>query len=239
MLRFFCLIILLLLSIVKSFSQEQFIIDKVFTKLNLNQDLVGLDLMKYKKLPYDNNKAVFLIPVISNPDYEYDNIIYDAYILIIDTQNGKILNKYFEKDKWISDAFRLSNFTIDTGLYKLNIKTRAFGIRVSYSGSSKPNPFSQTLLNLFIIEDNILKEIADEIVVESYGGEWDMNCEGEFTDEIVIIDIDNEMNKGFFNLILRSTVKEITATKHGEDCIDTFEIRKESKKMKFNGNTYQ
>lgn len=239
MLRLFCLIILLFLSIGKSLSQEQFIIDKVFSELNLNKDLVGLDLMKYKKLPYDNTKAVFLIPVISNPDYEYDNIIYDAYILIIDTQNGKILNKYFEKDKWISDAFRLSNFTIDTGLYKLNKKTRAFGIRVSYSGSSKPNPFSQTLLNLFIIEDNILKEIADEIVVESYGGEWDMNCEGEFTDEIVTIDIDNEMNKGFFNLILRSTVKEITATKQGEDCIDTFEIRKESKKMKFNGNTYQ
>ena len=105
-------------------------------------------------------KSVLVIPKydINEQDNEgHDYFVLDAYIVVIDNATGKIICKFIEPNAWTSDALMLTGISIDTGLYHLNTTTRAFGIRVDYTGSSRPNPFSETHLSLYVADKNSLK----------------------------------------------------------------------------------
>ncbi len=221
---------ILLLSILATFNsqaQDEKLISKVLNKLNLKPKDVNMELIETKVLPYAKEKTVLVIPKYETNQDDVEFYVYDAYIVIADNQSGQILNKYFEKSKWTSDAIRLDGFTIDTGLYKLSDKTRAFGVRFSYTGSSPVNPYGATDLSLYIPTKNGLKQIADEIKVENYSSEE------------ITIDIDNQKTNGFYNLILRNKITDTIATPKGDDCDEKISTSNKTKKLKYNGKTYE
>lgn len=188
-------IIVLILSFLTTFisySQNEKLISKVLVQLNLKPKDVNMELIQTKVLPYTKEKTALVIPKYVTKQDDIQFYVYDAYIVIADNQTGQILNKFFEANKWTSDALRLNGLTIDTGLYKLSDKTRAFGVRVSYTGSSQVNPYGATDLSLYIPIKNALKQIANEIIVESNTGDWDGNCKGKFKSQEITIDIDKE-----------------------------------------------
>lgn len=233
------ILILSLLTTYISHSQDERLISKVLHKLNLKPKDVNMELIQTKVLPYAKEKTVLVIPKYETNQDDDEFYVYDAYIIIADNQSGQILNKYFEANKWTSDAIRLDGLSIDTGLYKLSDKTRAFGVRVSYTGSSRVNPYGATDLSLYIPTKNGLKQIADEIKVGNYSGEWDGNCNGEFQREEITIDIDNENTNGFYNLILRNKITDTITTPKGDDCDEKISTSNKTKKLKYNGKTYE
>lgn|SRR5690554_291065 len=221
---------------VYSQNRDTLLLPKVINELQLNEANIHYGLVVDKILPYSEDKTVFVIPVQTNVDEESNDYFeFDAYIVIADNKNRKIINKFHEPDAWVSDVVILESIEIDTGLYILNEETRAFGIRLNYSGSSRVNPYYETKLSLFILQDNKLKKILEDLSVYYYNGEWDMNCAGEFQTIKSHILMDKEISANFKNLIIKTEITETSIF----DCIEKEkEIFKRSEKIKYNGEIY-
>jgi hypothetical protein len=237
-------VLMLLFVFADAYAQEQnaFLLDKVLTQLKLNKKQIHEPFYRSKVLPNKTSNSVLVIPKYkTNETDKYGNYFLelDAYIVVADNATGKILNKYVEENAWTSDAFVLEDITIDTGIYKLNTENRAFGIRVDFRGSSRPNPFGQTDLSLFIIKNNQLKKVLNNFPISEYHGEWDTNCAGEFEDVTGSIDLDKNKSNGFKNLIIKSKIKDTKSVWLNDDCKQNITIKNSTQYLKFNGKEYK
>ena len=224
-----------------SFSQVQntLLLKQVLKDLKLSEKEINMELSINKVLPYSTDKTFFVIPKFINKD-DYENYSdYDAYIVIVDNRNGKILNKFYESYAWSSDAINLTSIEIDTGLYNLNENTRAIGIRINYSGSSRPNPYSETSLSLFIPENKKLTRILKDLSISEFHGEWDTNCSGEFEESNSIVDVEKIKSNNFYNLIIKTKMKKTKNIPTNDDCIEKIKYSESIKKIKFNGKSYE
>lgn len=222
-------------------TQDSLLLNKVLKQLKIQKKEVNLELASDKILPYSKDKTLIVIPKYTvNEKDEYNNYYFelDAYIIIADNLTGKILYKFYEPNAWTSDAVVLTSIEIDTGLYNLNKNTRAFGIRVNYTGSSRPNPFSHTDLSLYIVEKNTIKQVLKNFVISEFHGEWDTNCAGEFIDGNSVIDIDKLQSYNLNDIIIKTTTVETKNIKTKEDCIEKKKSIKDIKRLKYNGNVY-
>lgn len=235
--------IYLLLSQV-SFSQIQdsILLNKVLNQLKIKTSEVNLELVAQKILPNSKDKTVLVIPkYIVNEQDEYRNFYFelDAYIVVANNETAEILYKIYQPNAWTSDAVMLTSIEIDTGLYNLNQQTRAFGMRVSYTGSSRPNPYYKTDLSLFITQNDILKQVLSNFVISEFHGEWDTNCVGDFESIKSSIDIDKVQSNGFNNLIIRTTKTQTENILTNEDCVEKNKIVKTTKKLIYNATEYK
>jgi len=237
-------VLMLLFVFADAYSQEQnaFLLDKVLTQLKLNKKQIHEPFYRSKVLPNEASRSVLVIPKynVNETDEEGHNFfVFDAYVMLVDNKTGIILSKYVEKEAWTSDATVLSDIAIDTGLYQLDSKVRAFGIRVSYHGSSQPNPNSSTDLTLFINQNNTLKAILKNYQIDRYSGEWDTRCAGEFEDVKGSIDMDKNKSNGFKNLIIKSKIKDTKSVWLNDDCKQNTSIKNSTQYLKFNGKEYK
>ncbi|WDF45833.1 hypothetical protein PQ459_13095 [Chryseobacterium sp. KACC 21268] len=237
-------VLLLLLLFANAYSQEQneVLLNKVLTQLKLNKKDIHEPLYRSKVLPNKTSNSVLVIPkynVNESDEYGHDFFVLDAYIVLADNETGKILSHYVEKEAWTSDAMVLSDITIDTGLYQLNEKDRAFGIRVSYSGSSKPNPYYYSDLSLFIVQNNAMKRILKNYQINRSSGEWDTRCAGEFEESTGNIDMDKNKTNGFKNLIIKSKIEHTKSFLVNDNCEEKVTTKNGIKNLKFNGKEYK
>ena len=175
------LFLFFVLSGIQLHAQSTDLVDKVLTQLKLQRKDCDENLISVKKLPDSPNESIVVIPrlVVSEPDY----FSLDSYILIVDSQTGKIRQKFYESQEtngWQSDAITLTSIWIDTAPYFVKEGTRAFGIRVAFTGSSSVNPYNYEMLSLFVREEEKLNRILKNYTTSELHGEWDGNCNGEF-----------------------------------------------------------
>lgn len=225
-----------------SFSQSTDHLNTVLKQLKIKKSEIHEKLFSQKILPYDKSKSVLVIPKydINEQDNEgHDYFVLDAYIVVIDNATGKIICKFIEPNAWTSDALMLTGISIDTGLYHLNTTTRAFGIRVNYTGSSRPNPFSETHLSLYVADKNSLKEVLKNYSISRSGGEWDTNCAGEFEDRNSTFDIAKVQTNNYNNITVRSTIIKSVSTPTNDDCVSKETTKKATSKLIFNGKEYK
>lgn len=225
-----------------SFSQSTDHLNTVLKQLKIKKSDIHEKLFTQKILPYDKSKSVFVIPKydINEQDNEgHDYFVLDAYIVVIDNATGKIICKFIEPNAWTSDALMLTGISIDTGLYHLNSTTRAFGVRVDYTGSSRPNPFSETQLSLYVADKNSLKQVLKNYSISRSGGEWDTNCAGEFEDRNSTFDIAKVQTNNYNNIIVRSTIVKSVSTPTNDDCVSKETTKKATSKLIFNGKEYK
>ncbi|MDA6069659.1 hypothetical protein NJT12_08505 [Flavobacterium sp. AC] len=225
-----------------SFSQQVDHLDTVLKQLNLKESDINQNLFTQKILPYDKDKSVLVIPkyIVNEEDNEgHFYFELDAYIVVIDNATGKIICKFIEPNAWTSDAFVLTDISIDTGLYLLNKTTRAFGVRVDFNASSKPNPFSETNLSLYIIEKGSLKQVLKNYKISQSHGEWDTNCAGEFEYSNSTFDMGKVQNNNFSNIIVKTKIVQTISTPTKDDCISKDTIKTETSKLVFNGKEYK
>lgn len=225
-----------------SFSQSTDHLNTVLKQLKIKKSEIHEKLFTQKTLPYDKSKSVLVIPKydINEQDNEgHDYFVLDAYIVVIDNATGKIICKFIEPSAWTSDALMLTGISIDTGLYRLNSTTRAFGVRVDYTGSSRPNPFSETHLSLYAADKNSLKQVLKNYSISRSGGEWDTNCAGEFEDRNSTFDIAKVQTNNYNNIIVRSTIVKSVSTPTNDDCVSKETTKKATSKLIFNGKEYK
>ncbi|MFK7809426.1 MAG: hypothetical protein AB8F74_16600, partial [Saprospiraceae bacterium] len=110
--------------------------------------------MVTKVCPNNTKETIMVIPEVAEEEEDFFTL--NSYILIVNNETGKIINKYFESSAWQSDAVILSEIIIDTAPYNISENNRAFGIRDSYYTRSQPNPYRSSNISLFIKSENKL-----------------------------------------------------------------------------------
>jgi hypothetical protein len=194
-------------------------IDKVLKQLNIEQADCYNDLVAEEIMPYSKDKSVIVIPKIVEKDE--NSITCDSYVLVINNRSGKILNQYYEANALESDAVRIVKITIDFAPYRLNNTTRAFGIRVFNEGNSRPNPYNNEELSLFVLQDNVLVQVLRNFSVSYFDGEWDTQCEGEFVTENKVLIMSKNTTNNFFDIIVNNKITTTTKRLINNDCVDT------------------
>lgn len=230
----------LLLLIVFSLSAQEYDEARygaVLKQLKLNSSEVHNELYTEKKMPNLEDSYIIVVPVLQGK-LEADGFSVKNTILITDTQ-GKIKSKYIDDIEFGSDAIRLDSFIIDTGLYKLNSNTRAFGITANYHGSSNPNPYSSSDISLYYPEGKTLKKILDGYNLRTYSGEWDMNCSGEFEEDSSVIIVDQAKTNGFNNLKIKTENKKTFSEEINGECNESKTSKISYKTLKFNKSVYK
>jgi hypothetical protein len=164
-------------------------------------------------MPSDRSKAImalsFIRPgaeVIGGSDDMGD---YDLDVLIVQSRNGAVLSRLHLNKVYASDAWRFSTLGIDTGRYILAPGVRAFGVRASHSSSSRASLGNETTLSLYVQDGKRIRQVLRGLVVSKNGGEWDMQCSGNFFETERAIEIGTSTNKGFADLIVTSTTIDI------------------------------
>ncbi|WP_431166291.1 hypothetical protein [Tenacibaculum halocynthiae] len=223
-------------------SNEENIIDSVIKQLNLNVSKVNTDLLETKTMPNNSQEIIMVIPAYVDTNNDEHHFELNSHIVIVNSNTGKITHKYFESSQtngWVSDAIQLREITIDTAPYLVSKNNRAFGVKVHYYGSSKANPYSNKTISLFIKSKNKLKKLLHNYDVMNYGGEWNTECVGEFTDVKKTLIMSKGKTNEYFDIIIKSKVTE-TKNSVGEngECDSKEKTTTKSVVLKFNGEEY-
>ena len=234
--KYWILIFLFLISS-KSFSQDSTLFNRVIDQLNLDRSKIKNDLMVAKVWPHNTKETIMVIPEIVKEDEDY--FVLNSYLLIVNNETGKIINKYFEPSAWQSDAIILSEIKIDTTAYILSENKRAFGIRLRYHTLSQPNPYGSSTLSLYVKSGYTLKEILRTYEVVNYSAEWNMRCDGESVGHERTLRMATKKTNDHYDILVEN---EITFTESFEDengdCNATEEITTQKTVLKFNGEEY-
>lgn len=211
----------------------------VLLQLNIKESDCYKELVVEKTIPYAPDKSVLIVPkIVEREEDEY--FLLDSYILIIDNNTGKILNEFFEKEAWTSDALVLREISIDFAPYKISTNTRAFGVRIKFEGSSRYNPYLTEDLSLFVPEGNVLKRVLKNSDVYSYQGEYTEECKGEIREEKKIIIVTANKTNNYNDLTIKSTSKVTTISGSNGDCdYEDSPGKPIVTTLKFNGTEYK
>jgi hypothetical protein len=189
---------------------------KIWTqKLHPNR---ALDSKQATCKPWPANPALTLAVLpLPAKDSDPDTGTYDLEVLVADSDSGSIIAHSYQPSAITYDAVRLSGISLDTARYQLMPENRAFGVRISHSGSSRVNPYETTSLSLYVIDGQRLRPVLDRLTVEENGGEWDGQCAGEFNSTSRTIDIGPGGRDGYAALnILEKSKKSVSVFKNGE-----------------------
>jgi hypothetical protein len=223
------------------YSQETSILDSVLDQLDLDQSNIKTELVVSKNIPNNSNETIIVIPEIVDEGEMYFEL--NSHILIIDSKNGNIKKRFFESSKtnnWVSDAVQLTAITIDTAPYQISKKERAFGIRLHFIGSSRPNPYESETISLFMQSNNKLKKILNNYEILYKGGEWDTDCVGEFIDERKVFIVSTDKTNGCFAILVKNKITETTNyLDKNNECNSIDKVKTEKTTLKFNGYEYK
>jgi len=222
-------------------SQEESLLNSVIQQLNLEQLKINKDFVSTKIQPHNSNETIVVIPEIG---LEAEDIFeLNSYILLVNNITKKITHKYIESSNtngWISDAIILSKIAIDTAPYIVSENTRAFGIQVYHYGMSRPNPYSNKTISLFVKSGDSLKKVLHNYDIVNSRGEWDTNCAGEFTDVKSTLIFSSEKTNGYFDILVKSKITESKAyIDENGDCDAKDKITTKTNWLKFNGEEYK
>ncbi|SEK37941.1 hypothetical protein SAMN04487910_0387 [Aquimarina amphilecti] len=206
-------------------------ITKILDQLGVQPKQVYEQFVVQKVMPYDETSTVVVIPTVASQEYDWDVFTLNSYILVVDSETAEIKQQFYEKESWYSDAIRIDEISIDTANYNVTDGKRAFGITLFYIGASKPNPYNSTTISLFIQEENALVRVLDAFEINSYWGEWDMRCTGEFTSVGKVLIMDHNQNNGFYDIKVNVETTTMETFEKGEDDCDEKEITQKSKQL--------
>jgi hypothetical protein len=142
-----------------------------------------------KDWPADSALTLAALP-LPHKDNDRDGGVFDLEVLVANRASGAIVAHVFQENAITSDAVRFAGLSLDTARYQLKPGVRAFGVRVSYEGSSRVNPFTETALNLYAVHGRALRPVLDRLIIDTSSGEWDGQCAGEFDKTMRTIGID-------------------------------------------------
>lgn len=199
-------LLLLLLAVNGTLFSQSTLVSKAIVSLKLDKNKVDMDLVEEKILPNKKEVTLLIIPVKEEETEDFFTI--NTWIVLMNNKTSKIVAKKTMEIQ--SDAIRFIEFRIDTAPYMLTKTKRAFGIRMIYEGSSRPNPYSVEEISLFIEEKGQLIEVLQNYEIDTYQGEWDTNCEGEFTGTSKILIISTKATNGYFDITVNHSISTDT-----------------------------
>lgn len=178
------------------------------------------------------------VPLMSQQYSDYDNVG-DLELLVLDSATLDVKQRLRLPERMSDDAIRITGLTLDTARWKVAPEQTAFGVRISRTGSSRVNPFSEDALMLFVIDNNQLRPILNGIVLENSSGEWDGNCEGTFSDSKRTLALDSGSQNGFADIrVTEKNVVSTTNTDANGECVSKDKPGKTTTLLRYDGKQY-
>ncbi|RON53283.1 hypothetical protein BK666_00545 [Pseudomonas frederiksbergensis] len=143
---------------------------------------------------------------------------YDLDLAVVSAGVSQPLATYRKSAAFESDAIEYKDLQLDTARYKLTPELRAFGVLVTFSGSSRVNPVSEKMLSLFVKEGDKLRPVLDKLLIDEYGGEWDGSCAGELYHHTRTVDIGKTSSHGYADLIVKTVTTRDVGKGEGDAC---------------------
>lgn len=165
----------------------------------------------------------------------------DLELLVINSDDFVVRQRLRLANLMTDDALYISRIALDTARYRLTPDKTAFGLRVSLQGSSRPNPFGETTLWLFLIDDKgRLAPVLDNIVISSNQGEWDTNCAGEFQTMERTLSMVPSAGNAMSDIIVEET-STTTISVSGTDgaCTDTGTTSSKAYRLSYEASAYR
>lgn len=229
--------------IIKELGIDEQFFELVIEELGLDSSKLIPSLQAFKILPNRPNEAVVVIPEIVEGSEEEHYFTLNTHIAYVNVENKQVLFHYFESAEtngWVSDAIMLQEIVIDTAPYTITESGHAFGVKTHFVGSSRINPYVSDRLSLFIVADNLLNNVLHNFEVKKGTGEWDGDCEGEFTDEEKTLFISEEKTNGYFDILVKHKITNNKAFEdENGDCDSKDTIANKTLVLKFNGKVYK
>jgi len=168
------------------------------------------------------SESVIFIPKIAEKDEEGDFTL-DAYLLIVNNQNGKIKSIFSKTDCWYSDAVQIENVSVIYQPYRISKKSETIGILIEYNGSSRINPYSSKELTIFERKGKIIKRVLEDFPIYTLNGENDGNSNGEEIEHIKFIKPKIDSKIKFYNLKVTDSIIKTEYNDGFEKIIDKTE----------------
>lgn len=178
------------------------------------------------------------VPLMTQQYSDYDNVG-DMELLVLDSTTLDVKQRLRLPERMSDDAIRITGLALDTARWKVTPEQTAFGLRISRTGSSRVNPFSETALSLYVIDNSQLRPILNGIVLENSSGEWDGNCEGTFSDSKRSLALDTGSQNGYVDI--RVTEKSVASTSYvdaNEQCAAKDKPGKANWLLRYDGHQY-
>lgn len=164
----------------------------------------------------------------------------DVELLVVETDSLKLKQRLRLPGLLTDDAFFVSRVALDTAYYRLSGSDLAFGLRIERRGSSGPNPFGETTLWLFVIDDAALRPVLDNIVVAGHQGEWDTNCTGEFQTTKRTLAMGHSSPNGYSDIMITETkTKTISTVGRDGECVNEETEAQTVRRLSSQGFVYQ
>lgn len=178
--------------------------------ISINHGETGIDaphMMTCRVWPANPQLTLVAVPLIKSANE--DGTVGDLELLVIDTASSAVKHRLLLDNRMTDDAISISAVEFDTARYRLTQEQTAFGLRISTVGSSRPNPYDDVSLWLYVIDKGSLRPILDGMIVSKNTGEWDTNCAGEFQSMQSTLSIASTRTHGYADI----TVVETRSTK--------------------------
>jgi len=213
------------------------LITTVLDELNFSKSEINMSRATQQEIKEMPGKSIVVIPKIAELK-EKAYIILDAYILLVDSQTGKIKARFVEKRAWTSNAYILYGIEVHPELYNLNEETKAFGIILEYESDSRVNRFGERAFSLFIQKDKKLVRVLKDYPLVSSTVENYSKCNSKYEVHSKTIKIaDNKTNK-YYDL---KVVDNIEKSKTTEENCDPHVVSKSQNVefLKYRNGKYQ
>ena len=92
---------------------------------------------------------------------------YDLDVLIVSSDDHKILQRFSQKAAWHVDANQLTAIAVDTAPYLIGPNADGFGISAEFLNHSRSNPSQFQTLNVYVADGAALKQILSNLVMRS------------------------------------------------------------------------
>jgi len=184
------------------------LIKKVIQALGLAHTKIDQRFLATKVMPHQPDNTIIVIPQVTNESEIDDSFNLDLNIVLVNNKTATITHTYLDK-RWTSNAIRLDSLLIDTTHYLLAENTSAFGIRLNFLGMSRPSPYSNQVLTLFVPSGATLENVLPYYDIMEYEGEWDMVCAGAFVQKNRTLSMAKTITNGFYDILVTTTTKEL------------------------------
>jgi hypothetical protein len=162
----------------------------------------------------------------------------DLDVLVVEEATGDTRHRLRIPHGMDDDAVRISGLSFDTAAYRLAPDRLAFGLRREWTGSSRPNPFSETTLSLYEPQGQTLSPVLDDLIVQRSQGEWDTSCAGQTIRTERILRMIPGRHGQDISVLERITHSTSSATKDGDCSTVDQAVAPRTLRLSFDGDRY-
>lgn len=191
-----------------------------------------------KRWPSSSELLLLAVPLQESGSGDGETRAGDLDVIVAEAGTGAVRARARERGRLDSDAWYFDGVSLDTARYQLTGSLRAFGTRVRFSGSSRVNPASETVLTLYVLRGNRLEPVLRDLPVRRHGGEWDGNCSGAFTELERTVAVAPSEDSGWADLVIRSRDTDIVARDEQGECIRSESTTRTTDRVGHDGGGY-